>query len=665
MDGSKPVMSRSTSNMATSRCANACTCTDDAYADYLHVGLHSVQTIEIEQVLQQHPAVLHCAAYGVPHESEGEVIKAVVVTSPLIDGKPVECVTRDLLEHCTKLLPEFKCPRIFEIVPFAEMPMTGSGKIAKAELRRGNDRSRRSELVGSIGRSLIDASAVSARSIGDPSLEVLYPAEIHAGVREDDVVGWGLPADLEAITNFTGIDKSKLSFLHIAEISAEVLVSQDKVRGETAPDAKKASGQSSEGPSYGDLLIAGWGEDRNAFEARHSVWKRIACVLIQLIVRLLNASIMFLLPVMLTIGLTKCTHFVHGPVPTAVLNGNLRQSARSDELGSVLAAALVGSSSGSLSVLEAFASVFFNLLANIVIAMLLCSVSSISWSITFKWLVAPSLSYEVRYSMWSLTWLQLQTVEDCIRMVHPLISHFDNSLLAVWYLRAVGAEVGVNVTLAVPPQICAAASLLTIEDDVLVEGRVFLELISTDDGMWYTCKHITLCAGTSVLQGAVVSGGAKLGAGSVACAVSLVQGIVPAHSLVHGAVVHRLSDVAASSVLRAASAEVVPRAPAGHHMELLAGQLVLVTLHHLLVAVVWSLTFTSAFVGPALGISTLPSAQQLAAGVAALGIASTLRLGFWLWYPLFVKWFVVGRKLPGTTLQLTTRRVLREWFGEL
>ena len=100
----------------------------DRKKDAIVTGGEVVYSTEVENVLYEHPAVLEAAVVSVPDERWGEAIKAVVVL------KPGQNLTADgLIVHCQERLPRFKCPRSIEFI--AALPRTGSGKIAKKEIR--------------------------------------------------------------------------------------------------------------------------------------------------------------------------------------------------------------------------------------------------------------------------------------------------------------------------------------------------------------------------------------------------------------------------------------------------------------------------------------------------------------------------------------------------
>jgi long-chain acyl-CoA synthetase len=91
-------------------------------------GGYNVYPRELEEVLMEHPAVSLVAVIGVPHESHGEEIKAVVVKN-----KDHDDVDEDALVAWGKeQFAAYKYPRIVEFRD--ELPMTSTGKILKREL---------------------------------------------------------------------------------------------------------------------------------------------------------------------------------------------------------------------------------------------------------------------------------------------------------------------------------------------------------------------------------------------------------------------------------------------------------------------------------------------------------------------------------------------------
>jgi fatty-acyl-CoA synthase len=100
----------------------------DRKKDAIVTGGEVVYSTEVEYALYEHPAVLEAAVVGVPDERWGEAIKAVIVLKP---GQTAGM--EELIGHCQERLARFKCPRSVEFV--SSLPRTGSGKIAKKEIR--------------------------------------------------------------------------------------------------------------------------------------------------------------------------------------------------------------------------------------------------------------------------------------------------------------------------------------------------------------------------------------------------------------------------------------------------------------------------------------------------------------------------------------------------
>jgi acyl-CoA synthetase (AMP-forming)/AMP-acid ligase II len=83
---------------------------------------------EVENVLAAHPAVVEAAVIGIPDETWGELVCAVVVVRP---GSDVGAEALDAF--CRERLARYKVPRRFEFR--AELPKTFAGKVSHRELR--------------------------------------------------------------------------------------------------------------------------------------------------------------------------------------------------------------------------------------------------------------------------------------------------------------------------------------------------------------------------------------------------------------------------------------------------------------------------------------------------------------------------------------------------
>jgi long-chain acyl-CoA synthetase len=100
----------------------------DRAKDMIISGGENIYSVEVENALSSHPAVLECAAVGVPDERWGEVVKALVV---LRSGIKVSADA--LIAHCRTRIAGYKCPHSVDFLD--ALPKSASGKILKRELR--------------------------------------------------------------------------------------------------------------------------------------------------------------------------------------------------------------------------------------------------------------------------------------------------------------------------------------------------------------------------------------------------------------------------------------------------------------------------------------------------------------------------------------------------
>ena len=89
----------------------------------------NISAVEVEQAAMDHPAVVDCAAYGVPAELGEEDVKLDAILDPAA-GAFTEA---DLTEFLAARLPRWAVPRYIELVP--EFPRTATFKIQKSVLR--------------------------------------------------------------------------------------------------------------------------------------------------------------------------------------------------------------------------------------------------------------------------------------------------------------------------------------------------------------------------------------------------------------------------------------------------------------------------------------------------------------------------------------------------
>ena len=100
-------------------------------SDMIISGGLNVYPIEIEQVLDAHPAVVEAALVGLEHPDLGEAIVAFVVAGPDDAGDWDELASA--LAHTLEDLARFKHPKRYVFVD--ELPRNAMGKVLKAELR--------------------------------------------------------------------------------------------------------------------------------------------------------------------------------------------------------------------------------------------------------------------------------------------------------------------------------------------------------------------------------------------------------------------------------------------------------------------------------------------------------------------------------------------------
>ena len=99
----------------------------DRSKDIIISGGENISSLEVEDVLYRHPAVLAVAVVARPDDKWGETPCAFV------ELKPEAKVTEDeIMEFCRGNLARFKCPRT---VVFGPLPKTSTGKIQKFILR--------------------------------------------------------------------------------------------------------------------------------------------------------------------------------------------------------------------------------------------------------------------------------------------------------------------------------------------------------------------------------------------------------------------------------------------------------------------------------------------------------------------------------------------------
>jgi fatty-acyl-CoA synthase len=99
----------------------------DRSKDIIISGGENISSVEVEDILYKHPAVLFAAVVAKPDAKWGEVPCAFI---ELKDGA---CATEaEIITYCRAQMPGFKTPKA---VVFGTIPKTSTGKIQKFMLR--------------------------------------------------------------------------------------------------------------------------------------------------------------------------------------------------------------------------------------------------------------------------------------------------------------------------------------------------------------------------------------------------------------------------------------------------------------------------------------------------------------------------------------------------
>ena len=99
----------------------------DRSKDIIISGGENISSLEVEDALYRHPAVMACAVVARPDPKWGETPVDYVETRP-----GAEVTAQELVAHCRGLLAHYKVPRDIRFEP---IPKTSTGKIQKFQLR--------------------------------------------------------------------------------------------------------------------------------------------------------------------------------------------------------------------------------------------------------------------------------------------------------------------------------------------------------------------------------------------------------------------------------------------------------------------------------------------------------------------------------------------------
>ncbi|MCM3584674.1 AMP-binding protein [Mesobacillus maritimus] len=100
----------------------------DRKKDMINRGGEKIFSIEVENVLYEHPGILEAAVVGIPDKIFGETVKAVVVP------KGHQSLTSDdVIQFVAERLAKYKVPTVVEFMN--ELPRNPGGKILKNEIK--------------------------------------------------------------------------------------------------------------------------------------------------------------------------------------------------------------------------------------------------------------------------------------------------------------------------------------------------------------------------------------------------------------------------------------------------------------------------------------------------------------------------------------------------
>ncbi|MBQ6640996.1 MAG: AMP-binding protein [Saccharopolyspora sp.] len=100
----------------------------DRAKDMIISGGENIYSVQVEEAVAAHPAVLECAVIGVPDDEWGENVKAVVVLKP-----GTEATEQDIITTAKQHLASYQKPKSVDFV--ASLPKAPTGKVMKRDLR--------------------------------------------------------------------------------------------------------------------------------------------------------------------------------------------------------------------------------------------------------------------------------------------------------------------------------------------------------------------------------------------------------------------------------------------------------------------------------------------------------------------------------------------------
>jgi long-chain acyl-CoA synthetase len=100
----------------------------DRIKDMIISGAENIYPAEVESAIYGHDAIAEAAVIGVPDETWGEAVKAVVVLKPGAELDPA-----DLIAWTKTRIASYKAPKSVDVV--SELPKNGAGKVLRRAIR--------------------------------------------------------------------------------------------------------------------------------------------------------------------------------------------------------------------------------------------------------------------------------------------------------------------------------------------------------------------------------------------------------------------------------------------------------------------------------------------------------------------------------------------------
>ncbi|KAG3179904.1 Acyl-CoA synthetase family member 3 [Phytophthora cactorum] len=105
-----------------------------ASADILKTAGYKVSALDVERVLLTHPQVLECAVFGLPNETWGQIVAAVIRSDSKADKVGPDIFSPPLVEFSKEHLATYRVPRKYFFVE--EIPKNTMGKVNKKALAK-------------------------------------------------------------------------------------------------------------------------------------------------------------------------------------------------------------------------------------------------------------------------------------------------------------------------------------------------------------------------------------------------------------------------------------------------------------------------------------------------------------------------------------------------